>query len=364
MRKIPTFRDVICVVCGKLIPGYNRTNNRQKTCKGACQKQYHAALNRKSSRDQYARDVKSEPHHRKSARFCRGIREDGIHVPEGTVLLDMKWVRFIRAGYKREKSQARSLLIQRNLFWQMHVDNVSSRKCVGNEPGSPLLNFHEYTASNGKRGVKWYNSGQSAYCIVYLWDGTLSFRYDVNSDTFTFWPGSATVNVKNEGTPLPGFDRFDVASFREYLKRITPWVLEGLHEAWCKEAVEKHCPPPWITKLLGWSRTPRLTERSECSGTYSDCCDRNKPGYYCHAVMDSKFPPAGPEGAEGPYRVVYYEPNNWSEPTYFMDIQKPKPLPADVTEKEIETARKKLNARINRKSRVLTEKPSGLFENV
>ena len=362
MRRIPTYRDVICVVCGRLIPGYNRTNNRQITCKGACQKQYHAALNRKSSRDQYERDVKSEPHERKSARFCRGIRKDGIHVPEGTVLLDMKWARFIRAGYKKEKRQARSILIQYQVFWEMYVSSIGARPCVGTEPGSPLLNFHEYTASNGKRGMRWYHTGQSAYCIGHYPNGNVAFRYDKDADIMTFWPDGKEMFIRNRGTPVTTFGNFDITSFRKYLEDITPWVLEGLHEAWCKENVEKHAPPPWITIMLRTRKTPRITEGCDCPGRYDNHCDRNGKNVFCHPVMDEHFPRAGPEGDTGPYQLRYYVPPRWSESSYFHNIRRPKPLPADVTDEEKDAARKTVNAKIKRESRILRDKPRGLFE--
>ena len=243
----------------------------------------------------------------------------------------------------------------------MYVDRIGARDIVGNEAGSRLLNFHEYPSARGRRGVKWYNTGQSAYCIVYRENGDLFFRYDRDPNTMTFWPNSEAVTIKNEGSDPKIFGTFDLVSFRKYLERIRPWVMEGLHEAWCKEAVEKHCPPPWVTKMLQSAKTPRLSELNECAGKYADFCLKNTKTYHCHPVIDLNAPCPGPSY---PYRVLHYVPNSWSEPILFKGIQRPDPLPADVTNDEIHTARRKLNARIQRNSRILKDKPRGLFENV
>ena len=364
MDVIPTFNDTVCVVCNKILHGYDRTNGRQMTHKGECREIYHARLNRKSSRTQYENEVKLEPLQRKSARLVRILEKAGIPVPPGTIILNVRWVRDIITMYKKRERMARNALIKQHVFWQMYVERIGARECVGTTPGSRLLDYHTHLSSRGERTCKWSHDGSGrAFCYVYMPDGTLLFEYKQSTDTLSFFEdGKPTgVDVPNADVPKR-FKYFDIDSFRKYLKYITPFVVEALDEAMCKKYVDHYSAPPWIENCYVtnvWLSHPPTNPWSGCDGFRGNTCDgKNENNFHCHDVIDPNNPPRGYEGQRHPYTATHYQYRGWFLPTWFDGIQKPRePLPDDVSTEEIKTIRDGLESWTKAQGRIL--KPSG-----
>ena len=359
MNIIPTYKDVTCIICNKVLHGYDRTCNAQKVHKGKCRDTLRTNTNRSSSRAQRDRNAKSELPQDKSARFIKPLEKAGIYVPPGTVILNKKWVKYIIAGTKKAAVKAELDFIELHLLWERYVDKIGSRKCVGTGPKMcRLLDYHTYISSKGERGVFWSHDGNDiAYCHVHSQDGKRLFEYDRYSDTFTFLQKDApSVTIKNVGTPLERAPGFDIESFRKYLKYVTPFVLEGLAESLCKRLHEPYRRPPWLESIL--SRTVLLKDVPPmlyhgCQGRRENLCsgkdERDRP---CHVVIDPNNLPDGCPHDDDPYKVLHYGSWGWVMPTYLEGARKPvEPLPEDTSEAMRHRANKRLDARVKREKR-------------
>ena len=357
MNIIPTYKDVICIICNKVLHGYDRTCNAQKVHKGKCRDTLRTNTNRSSSRAQYERNVKSEPVQRKSERLIRPLEKAGIYVPPGTVILNKAWVKHIISGEKKAAVTAELDMIEKHLLWERFLDRVGSRKCVGTGPEMcRLLDYHTYISSKGERGVFWSHDGNDiAYCHIHDQHGTRIFEYDMYADTFTaVQEDGRIVTGKNEGTPLKTFPKFDVVSFRKYLRYVTPFVLEALEESLCKRFHEPYCKPPWLDRMFGMTvllKDVPYHLYHGCQGRRKMYCSGTDEHYRaCHVVIDTNRLPKGSD--EWPYKVRHYAIPGWFMPSYLENVRKPvEPLPDDVSESMMNRAAKRLDARIKRRSR-------------
>ena len=361
MYVIPTYKDVICTVCGDILHGYDRMCNAQKVHKGKCRDTLRTNTNRRSSRDQYAKQVKSEPFQRKSARLIRMLEKAGIPVPKGTVILNTRWVRDLITMDKKRKTMARNALIKEHVSWKMYVQHINPRKYVGTDSGNRLLDYHTYVSSRGQRGCKWLHDGSNrAFCHVYMPNGAHILKYDHSADTFSFFNEDKPVgvNLPNDDSLQKRFPNFDVSSFRKYIEYVTPFVVEALDEVLSKKYMDHYSRPPWIEKCWSpnvWLTRPPRNPWSGCDGYRGNTCNgKSENDFPCHDVIDPNDPPRGYDGQRHPYTAAHYQYSAWHMPTWFDGIQKPvEPLPDDVSSKEIKTVRTRLQAWVKAQGRIL-----------
>ena len=302
MKPKPRFKDVICIVCGVIVPGPTRTNNRQLTHKGKCHDTHAARLKRKAAASQYAKHGHTPLS--ECIRAERRLARKG-HVVDMSQFKDpRKAADIILAGEKYLTNLAR---LRKNRAVKVETERVAglpvSRSCIYDGPGPHnLLEYHTYLDHCNEWSASWIldrNSTHTVVCNLYDETGRNSVQFRPHSmklqlscDAFGLEPAgkSLVYDLNDPACVAAASEVFDLDSFLQYYNWIGCWVDESREEHNMKENQTMYEKSRWLWDAEKYEDvTPRLKNAAikrrrniTCSGYRGDTCSGRPP---CHLTL-------------------------------------------------------------------------------
>ena len=319
MKPKPRFKDVICIVCGEIVPGPTRTNNRQLTHKGKCHDTHAARLKRKAAASSYAKHGHTPLS--ECIRAERRLARKG-HVVDMSQFKDpRKAADIILAGEKYLTNLAR---LRKNRDVKAEAERVArlpqARSCIGAGPGPhELVEYHVYQDKNGANwSASWIldtNSTHTMVCNLYDETGRNSVQFrpysmtlQLSCDAFGLEPaGKSLVSDLNIPDHAASVSKvFDLDSFLKYYNWIGCWVDESREEHAMNEKQIEYEKSRWLWDAEKYEDvTPRLKNIASkrrrdivCRGYLGKTCSGSP---MCHLTLTQE------RLEEQSWKVRYFE---------------------------------------------------------
>ena len=284
----PHFKDVVCLICGLVIPGSTRTCNRQATHSGHCRQKHRRVQNRLNKRKNYQRATELESVESKARRNHAFLKKHGVEVAPGTVIADSETRKAVLSHHKRKEKRQQQAAEKVILKEEKERGRMFVRSCVGTGPGRHrILDYHTYFDRAGvEYECRWYREDNLTWCVFRI-RGKRVGQYTYTRDRIILDSGSFGLSSKlfvsleesgwQDRLPKP----FDGHSLRKYLDYIIPWVGEALDEYRAKEFCQyQYYEQPWMRNAEIYDKDVTVRLSNPPRRTYRECDGRGRSGLF------------------------------------------------------------------------------------